>query len=248
MLNFIGSGGAFNMERGNNSAYLKIGTDLIVFDMGGDVLPKMVRLGVLDGITKLHIFITHMHGDHVGGLANTILYVNSRVLRHQPDKICIYFPNRAIADFLYMQGVEETKHYTLYVNLWDEMFLEDETRHPEYSFEQTEHLEIFGGHVYGIDLKLKNQFHIFYSGDTKLFQPKCLQIDDFTAVYHEVSMNPRGVVHFQYDRLLEVTKEFTPEQKKKIHLMHLDADFDCERALADGYSIVENQTEPLKGN
>ncbi|WP_343210707.1 MBL fold metallo-hydrolase [Anaerolentibacter hominis] len=243
-LKFFGTGSAFNTEKGNNSAYIRVGTDLIILDMGGDVLPKMVKLNVLEGISKVHILITHMHGDHVGGLSNTILYLYSRVFRHQPEKICVYFPNPALADYLHMQGVARDK-YTFYVNLWDELFLEDQRLTAEYAFEKTEHDPIFEGHVYGIDLTVNKDYHIFYSGDSKLFNPKLKEIHNYTAVYHETTMNPRGVVHFQYNDLLEVTKDFKPGERAKIHLMHLDADFDTEQALADGFSIVEAEPIPV---
>ncbi len=241
MLKFFGSGSAFNTERGNNSAWLKCGKNLIIFDMGGDVLPKMVRLNVFEGIAKIHIFISHMHGDHAGGLGNTLLYINAHVLSRQPENICVYHPNPEIEKFLYMQGVERGKRYTLYTNRQDKLLLLDQfDLMMEYSFEPTTHSPIFGENVYGIDLKLDEENRIFYSGDTNRFNPICLNIDNYTAIYHEISSNPKALVHFQYEDLLKMTTHFTLEQKKKIHLMHIEKDFDTERALADGFSVVQN--------
>lgn len=241
MLKFFGSGSAFNTDRGNNSAWLKCGKDLIIFDVGGDVLPKMVEHNVFEGIARIHIFISHMHGDHVGGLGNTLLYLNSEVLYQQPENICVYFPNPEIEKFLYMQGVEREKKYVLSTNRQDKLGLVDaRNKTIEYSFEPTTHSPIFGKNVYGIDLKLDEETRIFYSGDTNRFNPKCLDIDNYTAVYHEISSNPESLAHFQYDDLLKMTAHFTSTQKEKIHLMHIARDFDTERARADGFSVVEN--------
>ncbi len=244
-LHFLGSGSAFAVRRGCNCAYFTIGEDLIFFDMGGDALGKAVRLSLFDGIRKVHIFITHMHPDHVGGLGYTILYLHHKVLHGDATKICVYFPGPDLVSFLRMQGVEEGRHYMLYANLWDEMFLDDETeKHPEYSFEPTTHTDSFGPHVYGIDLKLEKEFHIFYSGDSNQMNPLCLQIHNYTAVYHEVTMENASPRHFPYSKLLWLTSSFAPDQKKKIHLMHLDDDFDTTRAIADGYCVVENEKLP----
>ena len=241
MLNFFGSGGAFNTERGNNSAYLKHGRNLIIFDVGGDVLPKMVDQNIFEGIARIHIFISHMHGDHVGGLGNTLLYLNSEVLRQQPENICVYFPGPVIETFLYMQGVERDKKYTLFAKSKDKLFLIGESDiEAEYSFEKTTHTPVLGKDTYGIDLTLGKAIRIFYSGDTNRFNPKCLNIDDYTAVYHEISSDPGTVEHFQYKDLLKLTDCFTLEQRNKIHLMHISKDFDTECARLDGFSVVEN--------
>ena len=216
MLNFFGSGSAFNTERGNNSAWLKCGRDLLIFDIGGDVLPKMVKLNVFENVARIHILITHMHGDHVGGIGNTLLYLHSKVLCQQPGNICVYFPNPEIEKFLYMQGVERGKRYTLYTNRQGKLSLIDIfPPKVEYSFEPTTHTPIFGENVYGIDLKIGDETRIFYSGDSNRFNPKCLNIDNYTAVYHEICSDPESLAHFQYDDLLKLTAHFTPEQKKK---------------------------------
>ena len=238
-LTFLGCGSAFNTVLGNNSAYLKLGEDLLLIDCGGDVLPKLVKLHVFDGVRKVHIFITHLHSDHAGGLGNTILYLSSKVLRHEPRKICLYHPDRQIVDFLRMQGVVEDQHYTMYVNLWDELFLDDEYAwHPEYYFRPTKHVPTLEGHVWGLDLKMGREFHFFFSGDTCEWNPDCNDFTEYTAIYQEITEKDNPV-HFTYEKLLAVTKNFTPEQKKRITLMHFDDDFNFARAEADGFSLAQ---------
>ncbi|WP_343208296.1 MBL fold metallo-hydrolase [Anaerolentibacter hominis] len=237
MLRFFGYGSAFNTKLGCNSAFFQIGTDVIVFDQGGDVLPKMLEKNIFEGMTQVHFFITHMHGDHVGGLANAVLCLYSTVYRHKPDKIWVHFPNPKLQDFIEMQGVTRDK-YTFCTDVEGEVQLDDPKEKLFYSFERTQHEPIFGEDMYGFDMEAPGKFHLFYSGDSSRINPKLMDIDKYTHVYHEVSMNPKAVVHTQFEKLVEFTKEFTPEQRKKVHLMHLEDIFDYEKARNAGFSIV----------
>ena len=60
MLNFIGTGSAFNTELGNNSAFVKNNDSLILIDCGGTVFHRLQELSLLDGLQNLYIVITHI--------------------------------------------------------------------------------------------------------------------------------------------------------------------------------------------
>ena len=47
-------------------------------------------------------------------------------------------------------------------------------------------------------------------------------------------------VHMSYERLLEKTSHLSKEERSRFHLMHLEEEFDIERAKVDGFQIVEN--------
>ena len=74
-LNFIGIGGAFNTELGSNSAYIKENNKILFIDFGLDTLEKVVKHKLVEDVEEIYVLITHLHGDHVGGLPTFIQYI-----------------------------------------------------------------------------------------------------------------------------------------------------------------------------
>ena len=74
MLNFIGTGSAFNTELGNTSAFVKKNNSLLLIDCGGTVFHRFQELNIFEGLENLYIIITHTHPDHVGSLGEVIFY------------------------------------------------------------------------------------------------------------------------------------------------------------------------------
>lgn len=243
MLKFLGSGGAFNQKRGNNSAYLELGTELFLFDVGENVLEKLVHLQLLEKKTRVNIFITHLHGDHVGGLGTLIFYLYYKVFEQNKNKINVFFPSESIVEYLALQGVL-SNYYTFYINRWDDLIIDGYEKTMEYIFEETIHDENlnYKGKVntFSVEMNLKDSYSFYYSGDTSEYKTRLKNLWNFDYVYHEVTSNNGVTVHLSYDKLLEDTKYFSLKDKKKIILMHLDTDFDVERALKDGFNVAEN--------
>ena len=59
MLNFLGTGSAFNTEKGNTSAFIKKDNSLLLIDCGGTVFHRLQELNLLDGVENLYIVVTH---------------------------------------------------------------------------------------------------------------------------------------------------------------------------------------------
>lgn len=241
MLTFLGTGGAFNTERGNTSAYFELGTELFLIDSGEDVFAKLIKKNLFDGKTRVNIFITHLHSDHAGSLGTLIAYLYIKVFNMDRSKVCLYFPSEAITELLAIQGIKQDM-YTSFTNLWDELYIDGYVKQPEYTFEPAYHTSELDykkqSNCFSIEFSLKNEFDFYYSGDTCEFNQKLMNTYAFDYIYHEVTSNKDATVHFQYDKLLELTKDMPADQKKKFTLMHLDQDFDIEKAKADGFSIA----------
>lgn len=241
MLTFLGTGGAFNTERGNTSAYFELGTELFIIDAGEDVFAKLVKKNLFDGKTRVNIFITHLHSDHAGSLGTLIAYLYIKVFNMDRSKVCLYFPSEAINELLAIQGIKQDM-YTSFMNRWDELYIDGYEKQPEYTFEPASHTSELDykkqTNCFSIEFSLKNEFDFYYSGDTCEFNQKLMNTYAYDHIYHEVTSNQDATVHFQYDKLLELTKDMPVDQKKKITLMHLDQDFDIEKAKADGFSIA----------
>lgn len=242
MLHFIGTGGAFSAKLGNNSAYMELGTELFIFDCGVDVFSKLQDGNLFEGKTRVNFFITHLHCDHAGGLGVMIAYLKYMFFNGDSSRICVYFPSKSMEELLRLQGLDE-EWYTLYVNRWDELVVDGMDKVLEYSFEEARHtgeLDYEGkNNCFSIEMSVADEFTIFYSGDTNFFAEKLKNIHNYDAIYHEVTGYEEATRHLSYGKLLEATKNFTKEERKKIVLMHLDDDFDVERAVADGFSIAK---------
>lgn len=242
MLNFIGIGSAFNINEGNTSAYFKIDKDLYIFDMGEDVFSRLMKKEVFNDIVKVNIFITHLHSDHVGSLGTAIAYLYLIKFNQDNSKICVYFPSDAISIMLSLQGINKN-WYTLFTNLWDNIPIDATRKKIEYSFELTEHTNDLNYKkqklTFGIEFSIKDEFAFYYSGDTNEFKPQLKNIWNYDAIYHEVTTVENSQYHTPYTKLVEATKDFTKEQRKKIFLMHLDINFNKQKAIDDGFSIAK---------
>ena len=72
-LTFLGTGGSTpSRYKGASSSYLNLGTEKILFDAGEGTLRQSIRSGISLPACD-HIFITHMHGDHILGLPSVVL-------------------------------------------------------------------------------------------------------------------------------------------------------------------------------
>lgn len=89
---FLGIGSAFNIELGNTSCfYYKEGDaekniipEINLIDCGWDVFSKLKKYGYLEDKPNINIYITHLHGDHIGSLSTLLEYsfhVNKRSCR-----------------------------------------------------------------------------------------------------------------------------------------------------------------------
>lgn len=74
VINFLGIGFAWNIEKDNTSAYIKKDKKMILIDCGETVARKIIKDKVLDDIEELYILISHTHSDHVGSLGTLLFY------------------------------------------------------------------------------------------------------------------------------------------------------------------------------
>ena len=75
-LKFIGTGGAYNLEFGGNSAFIKDNDKLLLIDCCEDASVKLFNAKALDNLKEIIVAITHTHSDHIAGLGTFIWYSN----------------------------------------------------------------------------------------------------------------------------------------------------------------------------
>ena len=239
---FLGRGGAFNRKEGATSAYKKIGTELFVIDFGEDVFDKLLKYNLFDEISRVNIFITHLHGDHVGSLGTALFYIYFYVFHGDKSRVNVYFPSDSLKNLLRMQGITEDV-YTYYINKWDELLPDGQDNKLEYEFYETPHAEELkrNGHYdsYAVSFNLKNKGSVFYSGDTNIMLDEVKKGFAYDIIYHEVTKNEKTNAHYQWKQLLEDTKGWTREEKGRVYLMHLDKDMTEEEAKEQGFQLVK---------
>lgn len=218
-LNFIGIGGAFNTRLGSNSAYIKENNKILFIDFGLDTFDKVVRHKLLENIEEVYVLITHLHGDHVGGLPTFIQYA--------------YFGFNKVVKI-----ISNTESFTLQLTKLLNITAVEETN---YEFVSENALPF----SFKVELKLTTHtpllecysiiFHdqkgkILYTSDSNDFEflKYAVSENDFIKIYTEVG--EYAPVHTDYKKIKTL-------DKKKLVLMHIESEKLYEDILKEGYKI-----------
>lgn len=222
-LNFIGIGGATNVDLGENCCYLKEKDKLLIIDVCGDATKKLRDKGAFDGIKDIYIIITHTHFDHVSGLGVLIWYSNI-YLKIIPK--IIYNDEsykQTLTKLLDITGVGvDTKRYE---------FVHESTL--KFSFtvnmQPTTHVPYLK--CFGIMFEDKEGKY-YYTGDTNDFNYLKKLSDDpkVKLIYSEVEIESFGV-HMGYDSILKL-------DKNKLILMHFGSVDIYKKAIKDGFNVA----------
>jgi len=194
-IKFLGTGGAFDYEYGNSSAWVVLGGARILIDCGNTTYAALRRAEIADQID--HILITHFHDDHVGSLCTTILH--HKFLGQPARKANILVPNWAFRDQLYefiRFGLLNPEEYVSF-SLLEEM--------PGITSIDTFGLHVPGMQSYGYLFEDETEF-VAYSGD--LGDPNIVfdHLQRMPAskpkrVFHEISFDKSDGIHTFYQDL-----------------------------------------------
>lgn len=87
-IQFVGTGGAFDIDQGNSAALIDFQHKTILVDCGYTVYPKLRQLNLVETIDA--VLVTHLHDDHVGSLTTLIFHLyflcNRKTTVLVPDK------------------------------------------------------------------------------------------------------------------------------------------------------------------
>ena len=226
ILNFLGRGSAFNVKEGNNCAYIKSDSQLLLIDCGEGVFERIIKKRILDGIDNVNVVITHIHSDHSGSLSSLLYYCY--YIKH--ITVNVYFPDNILRDLLKVLGNVENRDY-----IFNKIDTEKSTEMGFVNIQpvKVEHSKELA--CYGYIIKLGQKI-IWYSGD-------CRGVSDivnkyeFDEIYQDTCLGDyEGNVHTS----LRVLCESIPRDKRKnIYCMHIDCDELIEESEKEGFNVVE---------
>lgn len=238
MLKFLGSGSAFNTKLGNNSAYYKEGNQMLLIDCGSNIFQRIKENNVLDGIEDIHVLVTHTHADHVGSLADLILYTYYSHGEFAKPKVTVYSPfDTGVSELLKLNGCLSNVHHKEVLSGGENDTFN--TGKAAFFFKRNTHVEEL--YSYNVTLIIQNK-SIWYSGDTNSIMGFFLdQINNERFDYAFIDTckaDYEGNVHLSLRKLAELIPQ---EFRHKVWCMHLDEGFIREEAEQLGFNVVTNE-------
>lgn len=235
MLNFIGSGSAFNTGMGNTSAFVKQNSSLLLIDCGGTVFHRLQELNLLDGVENLYIIITHTHPDHVGSLGEVIFY-SYYILKQIPT---IFFPNKELIEsFLTSIGVSSEMYKLNGVEIFEIIDIDD-MKLGKFSIEflPVSHVDTIP--ACGFIMRL-NDKSFYYSGDANNISFSVvnrIMSGEIDRIYQDTcGLDYQGNNHLSLKKLCSIVQ---PGYRNKIYCMHLDKHITSKEIRDNGFNVVE---------
>ena len=242
MLKFIGIGNLANEELLNTSAYIKQENKLFIIDCGVMSFKRMLELNLFEDVDTAYITITHMHPDHIGGLASLISYLNLE--KNIIPKIVVPSEDEEqkqdIINFLFLQGVT----LDIYELVNDVDLILNETL-LKINFRSVKHSQNLKS--YAIEMTFDNG-KIYYLGDNNDEKyhkslAKKLSVNDliYTDCCDEINE-----FHINLEKLAEIYDE---KLRKQIYCMHFNGDETVSKAKNLGFSVAvkeQSKEEYLK--
>ena len=219
-LEFIGVGGATNIEFGGNGCFVKDNNNLVIIDTPEEATKKLLDAKAFNKVNNIYIILTHAHYDHVAGLGVLVWYVNF-YLNIKPN--IIYSTNkykRTINKLLKITGVH-SKFYN---------FIKDKDTNLSFKINMVPTIHSEGLECFGIMFEDKDGKY-YYTGDTKdINYIKELNDDpEVKIIYSEVATETYDA-HIKYDDIKDLNKE-------KFVLMHFDKIELYNKAKKDGFNV-----------
>ncbi|GIQ61444.1 MBL fold metallo-hydrolase [Paenibacillus cisolokensis] len=232
-IQMIGTGSAFAKRYDNNNALIETGSRTLLLDCGITCPSALYRLGRHFGEIDA-VLISHIHGDHVGGLEE-YAYQMKYVYKRKP---VLYVPAPLVAPLWEhtLKGGMESEEADSLTHYFD-----------VYPLEEGEESELLPGlrvkplrtrHVPGkISFSYVINGTFFYSADMR-FDPDLLERLDregIRTIFHDCQLHPPGEVHAALPELLTLPERL----QEKIWLMHYGDDKEAFEGRTGRMRFVE---------
>lgn len=263
---FLGTGGAFTDFRTNyhNNMLVKTNQGFILIDCGGTAVQSLKELGIpVCDISA--VIITHMHGDHVGGLEQLLWERYYTGPGGKPGflKTAVFATTeihaalrRALHDCVDEYTASDGRTLAGGYNALITPYIRDVTD-PNLGgwinwgwhrlrLARTPHVvgEGVDKPSYGVVIRESSNWSVYYTSDTT-FRPEIGDLfPDAKVILHDCTFSPhyKATVHTHYEEL----KRLPPEVRKRIVLMHHTRVPDGVDVEADGFLRAASRHESFK--
>lgn len=217
-LTFLGCGDGFSVEQGHNSALLTFGDTNLCIDFPESNHTSLHRMGMRLNQVE-HIFLTHLHEDHINGLSKLALFHRVYPGRIKPK---LYVPTGLLVDLwqVLRHGLELTmRGKRVLEDYFDVECVENDFEIAGERFEliRTQHVPDMLS--YGLLCKP----YFYYSGDTKLDETYLEVVaGEVQTILHECHMQEDQLPsHTSLEELLTLPVSI----QEKMLLMHYVDDY-----------------------
>ncbi|REK76330.1 MBL fold metallo-hydrolase [Paenibacillus paeoniae] len=234
-ITMLGTGSAFAKHYYNNNALIEVGGYRLLLDCG-ITLPQALHEAGLDFSQIDGVLISHIHGDHVGGLEE---YAFQMLFKYQRKPV-LYIA-KSLVEPLWehtLRGGLTQGNLTKLSDFFDVHALE-----PGLSVELAPGLQIEPIQTKHIEGKASFSFRInhrfFYTADMIYDAPLLERLvqDGVETIYHDCQLEPPGVVHATLDELLQLPENI----QQKVWLMHYGDAMEQHRARTGPMRFVEQR-------
>jgi ribonuclease BN (tRNA processing enzyme) len=246
---FLGVGAGFSRKHGNSNLLIESGAIKLLIDCSLSCPRSLEKYGLsLKDIT--HIFITHLHADHISGLEEVAL-MTRLVYKHKP----MLLSTNSLLDRLWnyslcggLEYIEQTPGDETPQELHGFFALNPVTAREWFTLGEDSELRLYlhptnhvkGMESYGIEIEETlggREKRFLFSGDTK-FDEHLIRhgFQACTYIFHDCQLFDSGVsnergVHASYQQLLDLP----PEIRRQIWLYHY-GDSVLPDARQDGFA------------
>lgn len=213
---------------------------MLLIDCGSNIFQRIKEANLLEGVKDVHVLVTHTHADHVGSLADLILFTYYSHGEFAKSKVTVYtFNATETKEILKAMGTVEGMHFD-YMPLRNTIKLQLKQFNNLYitDYFRTDHVDELFSFGYMMHINDKN---IYYSGDTSRLHDYIIEgieeggID--IAYVDTCKADYDGNVHLSLSGLAELIEK----ERSKVWCMHLDETFNREEAEVLGFNVVKNE-------
>lgn len=251
-LTVIGRGGAFApISIGNSNFMLTSDSGKIMMIDFGTTAPYIVRDEMGINLSSIDaVYITHNHGDHVGGMEFLAFHRYFIPPVSKPKLFMVDLLFSDIWDHTLKGGLESVQGKVVGIKDYFECMPIRKNKSFEwenYKFTPIQTIHVVSGFLikysYGLMIESPDKFYTFISGDTQ-YAPSCLaaSYEKADLILHDCDSNPNGnsihSVHAHYNDLNNLPLNI----KNKMWMYHYSTKVDAFRA--DGFmGFVEKGQE-----